>query len=44
MMCKNTIDERIHDIVIQKGKLADLLVDGKITEQNKAELVNFLLS
>ena len=44
MMCKNTIDEKIHDLVLQKGKLADLMVDGKMTAQNKAELVEFLLS
>lgn len=44
MMCKNTIDEKIHDLVEQKGKLADLMVDGKMTSQAKAELVEFLLS
>lgn len=44
MICKNTIDERIHDLVQQKGKLADLVVDGKMTTQNKAQLVEFLLS
>ncbi len=31
LMCKNTIDEKIHDLVEQKGKLADLMVDGKMT-------------
>lgn len=44
LICKNTIDERIHDLVEQKGKMADLLVDGKLTKQNRANLVNFLLS
>ena len=44
MMCKNTIDERIHDLVLQKGKLADLLVDSKMTTQNKQQLVEFLLN
>jgi len=44
LMCKNTIDERIHDLVLQKGKLADLIVDEKLTAQNKALLVDFLLS
>lgn len=44
MMCKNTIDEKIHDLVLQKGKLADLIVDGALTAQNKATLVEFLLS
>lgn len=44
LICKNTIDERIHDLVEQKGKLADLLVDGKLTKQNRETLVNYLLS
>lgn len=44
MMCKNTIDERIHDIVEQKGKMADLLVDGKLNTQTKKQLVSYLLS
>lgn len=44
LICKNTIDERIHDLVEQKGKLADLLVDGKLTKQNRDTLVNYLLS
>jgi SNF2 family DNA or RNA helicase len=42
-MCKNTIDERIHEIVEKKGVMADALVDGKIAG-NKMELLNFLLS
>lgn len=44
MMCKNTIDERIHDIVEEKGKMADLLVDGKLNTQTKKQLVSYLLS
>ena len=43
IMCKNTIDERIHEIVEKKGVMADALVDGKIAG-NKMELLNFLLS
>jgi len=43
IMCKNTIDERIHDIVEKKGIMSDALVDGKIVG-NKIELLNFLLS
>ena len=43
LMCKNTIDERIHEIVEKKGAISDALVDGKITG-NKTELLNFLLS
>ena len=44
LICKNTIDERIHELVEQKGAMADLLVDGKFTGKGKANLVNFLLS
>ena len=43
LMCKDTIDERINQIVENKGKIADALVDG-IGAGNKEELVNFLLS
>ena len=43
MMCKDTIDERIHEIVLQKGAMSDAIVDGKIIG-NKVELLNFLLS
>lgn len=43
IMCKNTIDERIHEIVEKKGALSDALIDGRITG-NKTELLNFLLS
>ena len=43
IMCKNTIDERIHSLVEKKGAIADALVDGKFTG-DKAELLEFLLS
>lgn len=42
LMCKDTIDERIHQIVEKKGKMADALVDGKI-DMDKKELIQFLL-
>lgn len=42
LMCKDTIDERIHDIVLKKGQMADALVDGKIA-MDKKELFQFLL-
>ncbi len=29
IICKNTIDERINDIVYKKGLISDMLVDGK---------------
>lgn len=43
IMCKNTIDEKVHEIVEEKGALSDAIVDGKVTK-NKAELLDFLLS
>jgi SNF2 family DNA or RNA helicase len=43
LLCKDTIDERIHELVYKKGAMADALVDGKITE-NKAEVLEYLLS
>ena len=43
LMCKNTIDERIWELVREKGELADTIVDGKVVE-NKADLVDYLLS
>lgn len=43
IMAKNTIDERIHELVYKKGAMADMLVDGKITA-NKEEILDFLLS
>ena len=42
LMCKNTIDERIHEIVEKKGLMADAIIDGKILG-NKLELLNLLL-
>jgi SNF2 family DNA or RNA helicase len=43
IMCKNTIDERIHEIVEKKGMIADAIIDGKVVG-NKTELLDFLLS
>ena len=35
--------QRIHEIVEQKGEMANAIVDGKVTMNNK-ELLNYLLS
>ena len=43
LLTKDTIDERIHELVERKGALSDAIVDGKITG-NKTELLEFLLS
>lgn len=44
LLCKGTIDERIHELVESKGAMADALVDGAINKQNRSEVVDFLLS
>ena len=43
LICKNTIDERINEIVEKKGAIADILVDDKI-KGDKNALINYLLS
>nr|DAH45543.1 MAG TPA: Chromatin remodeling complex ATPase [Caudoviricetes sp.] len=40
LVCKNTIDERIEELVEKKGQIADALVDGKASVED----INFLLS
>lgn len=42
LLCKNTIDERINEIVERKGVMADAIVDGKI-EMDRIELLNYLI-
>lgn len=43
IMCKNTIDERIHELVYKKGELSDAIVDGMV-KQSKMEVLEYLLS
>ena len=43
LMCKNTIDEKIHSLIQEKGEIANLLVDGEVST-NKAEIVDYLLN
>lgn len=43
ILCKDTIDERIHKLVYDKGVLSDAIVDGKVNK-NKLELLEYLLS
>jgi SNF2 family DNA or RNA helicase len=43
LLCKDTIDERINELVEKKGAMSDILVDGKI-EGDKNALINYLLS
>lgn len=44
LMCKDTIDQRIHELVEKKGAMADALVDGNINKENAKEILDFLLS
>ena len=43
LVCKDTIDERIEELVYQKGAMADMLVDGKI-DNNKSQVIDYLLN
>ena len=43
LVCKDTIDEKVHTLVENKGKMADALVDGKIAI-GKENLLDFLIS
>ena len=42
-ICKDTIDERINEIVQEKGEWADCIVDGKVLKKSD-EILRFLLS
>lgn len=44
LLCKYTIDEKIFELMKKKGELSDILVDGKLDNIDKKQLVNFLLS
>lgn len=43
LVCKDTIDERIEDLIQSKGAIADALVDGEV-DFNRGDLVDFLLN
>lgn len=42
LVCKDTIDERIEELINKKGAMADALVDGKV-DLNKSEIIDYLL-
>lgn len=42
IMCKGTIDERIHEIIYKKGLMSDAIVDGHIIG-DKQQVFNYLL-
>lgn len=43
LLTKNTIDERIHEIVYTKGQMSDALIDGKVVGDRK-QIVDYLLA
>ena len=43
IMCKDTIDERIHNLIYKKGAMSDAIIDGKLVG-NKNEVFNYLLN
>lgn len=44
IICKDTIDEKILNLVYKKGKMADMLIDGKFEIKNKTAFIDYLLS
>lgn len=34
LMCRDTIDERIHSLIVEKGELSDRIVDGRSIDKN----------
>ena len=42
IMCRDTIDERIHDLIYKKGQMSDAIVDGKIVG-DKTAIINYLI-
>lgn len=45
LVCKDSIDERIEEIIYKKGIMSDVIVDMKVDlHQNKSAIVDFLLS
>lgn len=43
LVTKNTIDEAIEEIVYGKGKMADLLIDGKLPQENVGKMLHYIL-
>lgn len=42
LICKNTIDEIMFNIIYRKKQFSDMLVDGKINITNKSQLLNLI--
>lgn len=44
LVCANTIDEQVEEIVEMKGELSKAIVDGEITRASRADIVRTLLN
>lgn len=44
LVCKDTIDERLLNLVERKGRMADMLIDGKFEVTDRRAFVDYLLS
>lgn len=44
LLCKNTIDEQVHRIVLNKGEMAKMLIDGKVSKGKEGDFIDFLLN
>ena len=44
LIVKDTIDEKIHDLVYKKGKMSDIIVDKEIDAVTNEKMVQYLLS
>lgn len=42
LLCKNTIDEKIHELVYKKGAMADMLIDGQ-SAKISSEVLEYLI-
>ena len=42
LVCKDTIDERIEEIIYKKGKMSDILVDQEI-DLSRSDMINYLI-
>lgn len=43
LMAKDTVDEHVHEVVEGKGDIADLIVDGVVRKDKKAQLLRMLI-
>ena len=43
LSCENTIDDRVEEIVMDKGAISDYVVDDQVSEQQMESLKKYLL-